>query len=160
MNYDHNRFCHHVSFGFNRISITIIFKSYLGIQFSKKLAIVFHFFNLPFPKLINVKLQCRYNKWVQLVKGATHNVWILLQNYTLATLKNHHGNTFIQDLNFIFLGICFYTCKVAITTTLCKLRIFQDSFCMFKKIKIKMWKCLFKQKSKVIFPYWMCTKCF
>ncbi len=60
----------------------------------------------------------------------------------------------------MFSRICFYTSKVAITTTLCKLRIFQDSFCMFKTLKIKMWKCLLKKISKVIFPYWMCTKCF
>jgi hypothetical protein len=75
---------------------------------------------------------------VQLGKGATHNVWIVLQNYTLATLKNHHGNTFIQDFLNMFLGICFYTCKVAITTTLCKLRIFQDSFCMSKNKDVEM----------------------
>lgn len=48
----------------------------------------------------------------------------------------------------MFSGICFYTSKVAITTTLCKLRIFQDSFCMFKTLKIKMWKCLLKKKMK------------
>jgi hypothetical protein len=70
---------------------------------------------------------------VQLVKGATQNVWIVLQNYTFATLKNHHGNNFIQDFK-----ICFYTCKVAITTTLCKLRIFQDFFCMSKNKDVEM----------------------
>ncbi len=51
----------------------------------------------------------------------------------------------------MFSGMCFYTSKVAITTTLCKLRIFQDSFCMFKTLKIKMWKCLLKKNQKSFF---------
>jgi len=48
-------------------------------------------------------------------------------------------------------GNMFLHCKVAITTTLSKLRIFQDSSCMSKTLKIKMWKCLFYKNQRSFF---------
>lgn len=65
-------------------------------------------------------------------------------NYSFITLKNH----LCEDHNskkWNNVGIMFYICKFIITKKLCKFMVFQESFCMFKTLKIRMWTCHFTQ---------------
>ncbi len=146
--------------GFNASSFSsdvLIFFNKICYFFNKKIGffgIFFYSAILIWNFLENFNNILNISKHENVIKGATMGMDNVKKNIILISLKNHHGNTIIWIVNFVF-GIGCITCKVSTTKIWCKLVMLQKSFCTFKTFKFLFWT--FKKISNILFLYQLCT---